>query len=237
MLEQVRALTFDVFGTVVDWRGSVIREGEALGRARGWDTDWASFADDWRRDGYIRGMRRVRDGELPWMTVDALHRRKLDSLLDERGLTGLDEDATAQFNRAWHRLDPWTDVPEGLARLRSRFVVSTLSNGNVALLIDLARHGGLTWDCVLSAEITGAFKPDPACYTRAAELLGLAPEQVLMVAAHPADLRAAAAVGFRTAYLRRPLEWGPAGTTGKDAGTEFDLVEDSLVAIAKRLGC
>ncbi|MEX2228522.1 MAG: haloacid dehalogenase type II [Dehalococcoidia bacterium] len=236
MLEQVRALTFDVFGTVVDWRGSVIREGEALGRARGWDTDWASFADDWRRDGYIGGMRRVRDGELPWMTVDALHRRKLDSLLDERGLTGLDEDATAAFNRVWHRLDPWPDVPAGLARLRTRSVVSTLSNGNVSLLIDLARHGGLTWDCVLSAEITGAFKPEPRCYERAAELLSLAPAQVLMVAAHPSDLRAAAAVGFHTAYLRRPLEWGPAGTTGKDAGTEFDLVEDSLVAIAGRLG-
>lgn len=237
MLEQIRALTFDVFGTVVDWRGSVIREGEALGGARGWQTDWASFADDWRLDGYIGGMRRVRDGELPWMTVDALHRRKLDALLAERALSGLDEGAVAEFNRVWHRLDPWPDVPEGLTRLHSRFVVSTLSNGNVSLLVDLARHGGLTWDCVLSAEITGAFKPEPRCYERAAELLGVEPAQVLMVAAHAGDLRAAAAVGFRTAYLRRPREWGGARQPETDDGADFDIVEDSLTAIAARLGC
>ena len=178
-LAGVKALTFDVFGTVTDWRSSVIAEGERLGAAKGFETDWGSFVDDWRFDGYMGGMRRVRDGELPPMTVDQLHRRKLDQLLEERAIEGLSEAEVDHFNRIWHRLDPWPDSAAGLDRLRSKFIVSTLSNGNVAFLVNMAKHGGLHWDCVLSAELTGAFKPEPHCHERGGGLLGPGPRQAV----------------------------------------------------------
>lgn len=236
-IEDVRALTFDVFGTVTNWRASVIAEGEALAERHGFETDWPSFADEWRFDGYIAGMRRVRDGELPWMPVDQLHRIKLDQLLAERRIEGLSEEEVADFNRAWHRLQPWPDVPHGLDRLRTKYIVSTLSNGNVALLTNMAKNGGFAWDCVLSAELTGAFKPEPQCYQRAAELLGLEPQQVMMVAAHQGDLRAAAEVGFHTAFIPRPDEYGPDREPDLTPDRSFDFVADGFIELADQLGC
>ena len=207
-LSDVKALTFDVFGTVVDWRGSVIRECRELGRARGIDVDWAEFADRWR-DGYAPAMARVRSGELPWTKIDALHRMILDGLLEEFGVTGLSEGEKDHWNRVWHRLAPWPDSVAGLTRLRGRFIVATLSNGNVALLTNMAKRAGLPWDCILSAELMRSYKPDPETYLGAADLLGLRPEEVMMVAAHKGDLRSAQAVGLKAAFVARPLEFGP----------------------------
>ena len=163
---RVRALAFDVFGTVVDWRSTVIREGEALGRARGLRVDWAAFADAWR-DGYGPAMNRVRQGELPWKTIDELHRMNLDDLLDRFGIEGLSEPEKDGFNRVWHRLDPWPDSVAGLLKLKEKFTVVTLSNGNVALLVNMANHAGLPWDVVLSAELVGHYKPDREVYLKA----------------------------------------------------------------------
>jgi 2-haloacid dehalogenase len=202
-----RALTFDVFGTVVDWRGSIIREGSRLGRAKKLRVDWAAFADAWRA-GYRPAMARVRSGELPWTTIDRLHRMILDDLLHRFGIGGLTETEIDDLNRAWHRLRPWPDVRHGLARLGRRFVLATLSNGNMALLVDMAKNARLAWDCVLSAELFRHYKPDPEVYLGAAALLGLAPHEVMMVAAHEDDLHAAKACGLRTAFVRRPLEHG-----------------------------
>ncbi|MCC7364637.1 MAG: haloacid dehalogenase type II [Dehalococcoidia bacterium] len=232
----IRALTFDVFGTVVDWRTSVIRELEALGARLGIERDWAAITDDWRYDGYMRGTNKVRKGELPFMTADALHRRKLDALLAEHGIEGLDEAAIDHLNRAWHRLDPWPDAVAGIARLRSKFVVSTLSNGNVALLVNMAKHAGLTWDCVLSAELTGAFKPDPECYLRGARFLGLEPGEVMMVAAHKFDLLAAQKVGLHAAFVPRPTEAGPNVTVDLEPDPGFDYVATDFHDLAAQLG-
>ena len=209
-LSGVKALTFDVFGTVVDWRGSIIKEGEALGAAYGLDVDWAAFADAWR-GGYAPSMARVRNGELPWTNIDALHRMILDDLLEKWGITGMSEEDKQHWNRVWHRLTPWPDSVSGLTRLRQHYVLATLSNGNVALLTNMAKHGGLPWDCILSAEIMRHYKPDPETYLGAAELLGLQPSEVMMVAAHKSDLKAAQAVGLRAAFVERPLEFGPEG--------------------------
>ena len=156
----VKALTFDVFGTVVDWRGSIIKEGEAFAAEHGLDVDWAAFADAWR-GGYAPSMARVRSGDLPWTNIDTLHRMILDELLDKFGITVLGEDDKQHWNRVWHRLTPWPDSVSGLTRLRQHYVLATLSNGNVALLTNMAKHGGLPWDCILSAEIVRHYKPDP----------------------------------------------------------------------------
>ncbi len=230
----VRALTFDVFGTVVDWRTSIIREGEMLGARLGLVTDWAGFADAWRA-GYAPAMAQVRRGELPWTSIDGLHRCILERLLAERALA-LPEEEAAQFNRVWHRLIAWPDSVAGLHRLKPRFTLATLSNGNLSLLVELARHAGLPWDCVLSAELFGHYKPDAEVYLGAARLLDLAPAQVLMVAAHPGDLRAAAACGLRTAYVPRPLERGPGSTSEPAAAGEFDLHAADFVELARKLG-
>ena len=202
----VRALAFDVFGTVVDWRSTILREGEALGRAKGLDVDWAAFAEAWR-DGYHPAMHRVRQGELPWMNIDALHRMNLDAVLERFAVEGLTEPEKEAFNRVWHRLEPWPDSVAGLARLKERFIVATLSNGNVALLVNMAKRAGLPWDTVLSSELVGHYKPDREVYLKAASLLGLRPAEVMMVAAHKPDLRAAAGAGLRTAFVPRPREW------------------------------
>ena len=201
----IRALTFDVFGTVVDWRSTVIREGRALGRALGMEVDWAAFADAWR-DGYGPAMGRVRSGDLPWKTIDELHRMILDGLLRRFRITGLSDSEKDRLNRVWHRLDPWPDAVEGLARLKAKYVVASLSNGNVALLVNMAKHASLPWDAVLSAELAMRYKPDREVYLKAAELLGLPPGEVMMVAAHKGDLRAAAGAGLRTAFVPRPEE-------------------------------
>lgn len=228
------ALVFDVFGTVVDWRSTVIAEGHMRGARLGLDVDWAAFADEWRA-GYSLAMDEVRRGALPWTNLDGLHRRILDRLLAARGIV-LDDAEAAEFNRVWHRLDPWPDSVEGLTRLKARFPVATLSNGNVRLLVDMARHAGLPWDAILSAELFGHYKPDREVYLGACRLLDLPPSQVLMVAAHPSDLRAARAAGLMTAYVPRPLERGAGAAMEPWRDGEFDLVADDFVDLARRLG-
>ena len=229
----VKALIFDVFGTVVDWRGSVIREGEELGRKNNLDVDWDAFADDWRSR-YAPSMDRVRRGELPWTNLDALHRASLEELLEEFGIEGLSEEEIDYLNKAWHRLDPWPDSVAGLARLKRRYVISTFSNGNVALLTDMAKRAGLPWDLILSAELVRHYKPDPETYLMAPNLLDLRPDEVMLVAAHPSDLRAAQTHDLQTAYVLRPLEWGPKGEA-EPADPSFDLVVEDLIELAKKL--
>jgi 2-haloacid dehalogenase len=231
----VRALVFDVFGTVVDWRGSLIREGRALGASKRLDIDWAAFADAWRA-GYQPAMHKVRTGELPWMNIDELHRLILDELLEQFGIRNLKESEKAEFNRAWHRLSPWPDSVRGLKRLKKCFVISTLSNGNVSLLTNMAKHAGLPWDCVISAELFHHYKPDPESYLGAAKLLDLKPSEVMLVAAHKDDLRAAKGCGLRSAFVRRPLERGPHVKADLAAERAFDYNCDDFLDLADQLG-
>jgi 2-haloacid dehalogenase len=231
----VKALTFDVFGTVVDWRGSIIRQGEKFAAERKLSVDWAAFADAWR-GAYRPSMDRVRRGELPWTNLDTLHRMVLDELLVKFGITGLSEAEIDHLNRVWHRLDPWPDSVEGLTRLRRRFVLATLSNGNVALLTNMAKFGGLPWDCILSAELAKHYKPDPEAYLTAAALLGLRPEEVMMVAAHKDDLRAAQRVGLRAAFVTRPHEFGGSRTLDLTPDPAFDFNASDFNDLAGKLG-
>lgn len=234
-IEDVKALSFDVFGTVVDWRGSIIGELAAFGKMRGIDADWPRFTDAWR-GGYKPAMARVRKGELPWMNIDQLHRLILDSLLTEFGIVGLSEADKDHLNRVWHRLLPWSDSVEGLTRLKQKFIITTLSNGNVALLTDMAKRAGLPWDCIFSAELFHHYKPDPEAYRGAAQLLGIRPEQLMMVAAHKDDLHAARAVGCRTAFVRRALEFGPDRQPDLAADPAFDIVAGDFLDLARQLG-
>ncbi len=234
-LNNLRLLTFDVFGTVVDWRGSLIREGRALGTERALEVDWVAFADAWRA-GYRPAMDRVRRGELPWMNIDSLHRLILDELLARFGVQGLSEADVQHLNRAWHRLRPWPDAVRGLARLKKKAIIATLSNGNVSLLTDMAKHGGLPWDCILSAELFHHYKPDPETYLGAAALLGARPEETMMVAAHEDDLIAARAAGLRTAFVRRPKEFGRRSGYDLPRNSGFDFVADDFLDLASRLG-
>lgn len=231
----VGALTFDVFGTVVDWRGSIIREGERLGAAHGITADWERFADKWR-GGYGPSMQRVRSGELPWTKIDVLHRMILDELLEEFGITGLSEEEIDHFNRAWHRLDAWPDSANGLSRLGKRFVTATLSNGNVALLTNMAKHAGLPWDCILSAEIFNHYKPDPEVYLGAADMLGFKPEEVMMVAAHKGDLKSANALGLKTGFVPRPMERGPRAEIDTSSEPWIDITASDFEDLATKLG-
>ncbi|HEU4457608.1 MAG TPA: haloacid dehalogenase type II [Methylibium sp.] len=230
-----RALVFDVFGTVVDWHASIVREGELLGAQLGRPIDWPAFARRWRA-GYQPALSRVRDGSIGWVNVDELHRQLLDGLIAEFGLEALTPAQREHLNRVWHRLAPWPDVPRGLARLKAGRIVATLSNGHVALLVDLARFGGLPWDCVLSAELFQAYKPQPEVYRGAAALLGFEPHEVTMVAAHPSDLHAARDAGLRTAYVRRPLEYGLGEPFTPAPDADFDIAVDDFDALAARLG-
>lgn len=232
----LKAILFDVFGTVVDWRSGVIREGETLGAQREISVDWPAFADAWRGE-YAPSMDRVRRGELPWSSLDALHRESLERLLERFGIDGLSEEDKQSLNLAWHRLDPWPDSVAGLERLRRRYIIAPLSNGNVSLLVDMAKRAGLPWDVILSAELARHYKPDPESYLTAVSLLDLSPQQTMMAAAHPGDLRAAASLGLRTAYIHRPLEWGPqAQDTSRPDGSEFDFSVDSIDELAQQLG-
>lgn len=234
-VDDIKALTFDVFGTVVDWRGSVIREGEQLNAAKGLAIDWPQFADRWRA-GYAPAMNRVRQGELPWTKLDALHRMTLDTLLEEFGVADQLSEADKQYlNRVWHRLTPWPDSVAGLQTLKQRFILATLSNGNVSLLVNMARHAGLPWDCVLSSELAGHYKRDPEVYHMAANLLSLKPSQILMVAAHQDDLQAAHREGMRTAFVKRPLEFGPTATPDLSIDPCFDLVAEDFLDLARQL--
>ena len=234
-LAQVKAMVFDVFGTVVDWRGSILAELAGVGRAKGIAADWAAFVDDWRR-GYRPAMQRVLSGDLPWTDIDGLHRIVLDEILRKHGITSLTEAETRHLNLAWHRLDPWPDAVAGLARLKRRFVIGTLSNGNVALLVNMAKHAGLPWDVVLSAELVRHYKPDPEVYLSAASFLGLEPPAVMMVAAHASDLEAARRQGLRTAYVSRPLEHGPGAAHETVGPGAFDVVVGDFAALATAMG-
>ena len=233
--DSVQALVFDVFGTVVDWRSSIIREGNLLNANKGFDIDWAEFADRWR-SGYGPAMNRVRTGELPWTKIDDLHRMVLDDLVKEYSLQSLTEAEVDHLNKVWHRLIPWPDTVSGLNRLKTKYVITTLSNGNVSLLTNMAKNAGLPWDAILSAELSGHYKPDPEAYLKAADLLSLNPQQVMMVAAHPGDLRAAGRAGLRTAYVIRPLERGPGREVNRNPDGEFDYTADSFVDLAVQLG-
>ncbi len=231
-LEDVASLTFDVFGTVVDWRAAIIRDGAEMGL----NLDWHAFALEWRAL-YQPAMERVRSGEIGWCKLDDLHQMNLDELLARRGITGLSEDDINDLNRVWHRLDPWPDVLGGLARLKQKYILSTLSNGNTALLVNMAKRAGLPWDAVLGAETAGAYKPQPQAYLRTAEMLGLAPESCMMVAAHNSDLAAASILGFKTALVLRPAEYGPGQTTDLGPEGEWDVVAESFLDLAEQLGC
>lgn len=235
-LEAVKALTFDVFGTVVDWRSSIIEEGRALGRSKNIEADWVAFADAWRGR-YQPSMSRVRDGEMPWTNLDNLHRASLDALLEEFGIAGLDEHEIDDLNRAWHRLNPWPDSVAGLSRLKKKYILATLSNGNVALLVNMAKKAGLPWDAILGAEVTKHYKPQPECYLLSAQLLDLAPHECMLVAAHNGDLLAAGALGFRTAFVGRPTEYGPDQQADLQAEHPFDIVSESFTDLADKLRC
>jgi 2-haloacid dehalogenase len=229
----VKTLAFDVFGTVVDWRSAVIRDGEELGRRKDLEVDWAAFADEWRGR-YAPSMDRVRRGEKPWTNLDALHRDSLEELLEEFEIEGLMEEEKNHLNKVWHRLDPWPDSVAGLTRLKERYVITTLSNGNVALLTNMAKRAGLPWDLILSAEFIRHYKPDPETYLMVPRLLGLRPEETMLIAAHPSDLRHAQENGLKAAYVPRPLEWGPEGEAG-EPDPSFDLVAEDLIDLVKRL--
>jgi 2-haloacid dehalogenase len=231
----LKALVFDVFGTVVDWRGSLIRELTAFGRSKGIAAPWDALVDDWR-GGYQPAMQRVRSGDLPWTTIDALHRMIFDALLVKYGVTGLSEAEKDHLNRAWHRLDPWPDAVAGLSRLKRKFIIGTLSNGNMALLVNMAKRAGLPWDVVLSAELVGHYKPDPEAYHMPPAMLGLARHEVMLVAAHPSDLVAAAGQGLKTGYVPRPFEYGPSREPHDTSGMSFDIVADDFGHLAELLG-
>jgi 2-haloacid dehalogenase len=234
MPHPIRALFFDVFGTLVDWRTSIAREAEGVLKPLGHALDGLAFADAWR-DEYQPAMEGVRKGEIPFSRLDVLHRRNLQRILPRFGLSGVREDVLDQLNLAWHRLDAWEDVPPGLARLRARFWLAPVSNGNVSLMVDLARRNDLPWDAILGAELAGDYKPKPRVYLAACEAFSLAPAQCMMVAAHSGDLAAAAACGLRTAHVARPNEHGPG--KGEPVPTvPVDVSAGSLIELAERLG-
>ena len=231
-----RALVFDVFGTCVDWRGSIIAEGPSLDARWGTSTDWPRLADAWRGR-YQPAIEEVRSGRRPWTILDVLHRESLDALAPSFGLDKLDETQRDHLNRIWHRLRPWPDTVAGLTRLKRRFIVGPLSNGNFALLTNMAKHSGLPWDVNLSVELSRAYKPLPASYLGAAGLLGLNPEHVMLVAAHYADLQAAAACGLRTAYVHRPREFGDRPPNDLPPNPNVDLIAKDLEDLATQLDC
>lgn len=231
MIDGIRACFFDVFGTVVDWRGSVSRDLSSFAEAMGVvGVDWMQFTVDWRRL-YNPAMEEVRSGRRPWTVLDVLHREGLVALLDEYGLTGFGNDDIDYMNGAWHRLDPWPDAVPGLTRLKTKYVIAPCSNGNIALIVDMAKRGGLPWDVVLGAEPARAYKPMPEAYLASCRMLDFAPGEVLMVVAHNYDLDAARACGLRTAFVPRPTEHDDR------AGPEVDLGVDDFVDLATKLGC
>jgi 2-haloacid dehalogenase len=227
-----KILAFDIFGTVVDWHGSIAREVDAMGLG----IDGPAFALAWRA-GYQPAMQRVRSGELGWTRIDELHRMILDELLARLNITHLDEAGKQHLNRAWHRLDAWPDSVEGIRRLKARHIVCSLSNGNIGLLTNMAKRAGLAWDCILSAEVFRAYKPDPATYLGVASTFDVAPGEVMLVAAHHDDLAAARSCGLLTAYIERPLEFGAARPKDVSPRAENTMHCASITALADRLGC
>jgi len=232
-MERVRALIFDVFGTLVDWRGSIIREAQATLAPLGIAIDWEAFADAWQSR-YRPAMEDVRSGRIPFATLDVLQRRNLEFILGQFGLDTLDDHTRTFLARAWHRLDAWPDTAPALARLRAKYLLAPCSNGNISIMVDLARRNALIWDAILGAEVARDYKPTAIVYLSAAAALDCAPEQTMMVAAHSYDLAAAAALGLRTAFIARPDEFGP-GKGERTANVPVDFAATSLTALADRL--
>ncbi len=234
-LTDVKALIFDVFGTVVDWRSSIINQCQELGRLKGVEADWGAFADSWRGQ-YRPFMDKVRNGDLPWTNLDALHRMSLDVVLDQFGLSGFSDSERDQMNLFWHNLRPWADSVPGLYRLKSRYIIATMSNGNIALMTNMAKNGGLPWDCILGAEVAKHYKPDPESYQTAVNLLGLKPNQVMMTAAHQGDLLASQEVGLQTGFIPRPMEHGPDRTPDPTPDPSFNVVATDFMDLATKMG-
>ena len=235
-LALLKAVTFDVFGTVVDWRTSIAREVESLAVKKQFVVDGERFADAWRKL-YQPSMKKVRDGKIPWTVLDDLHRTNLLEVLEVFGIDQLSEEEIEHLNRAWHRLDPWPDAVAGLQRLKQHYIIGTLSNGNVALIVNMAKFSGLPWDVVLGAEIARHYKPQPEAYLKSAEILGLEPRECMLVAAHNGDLAAAGRCGFQTAFVPRPTEYGSQQTTDLAAEYDCDLVAGDFIELAQILGC
>lgn len=233
----VQALVFDVFGTVVDWRGGVAREAEPLlNRYAAGRVDAATFADAWRSH-YSPSMEAVRSGQRPFVRLDVLHRENLELALRDVGIDPASIPAAEldALNLAWHRLDPWPDSVAGLARMKTRYIIAPLSNANIRLMLDMSKRAGLPWDAILGAEVAQAYKPTPQAYLRTVEVLGLEPSQVCLVAAHNADLAAARRCGLKTAFVRRPTEHGPGQTVDLQPQQDWDAVADNLDALADQL--
>ncbi|MEE8364872.1 MAG: haloacid dehalogenase type II [Gammaproteobacteria bacterium] len=229
-LKNIKVLAFDVFGTVVDWHGSLVREIDGLKL----EVSSNEFALAWRA-GYRPAMQKVMASELGWTLLDDLHRMILDEVLAQFGVETLTEDQKRDLNKAWHRLDPWPDSVEGLERLKSGFIICTLSNGNIGLLSDMAKHAGLPWDCILSAEVFRKYKPDPGTYLGVAQVFDVAPEEVMLVAAHQDDLAAARDCGLKTAYIERPMEFGVTQIKDVSPNSENTLHAQDIVELAALL--
>lgn len=234
MSGNIKALFFDVFGTLVDWRTSIAREAQAILTPPGHKLDWLEFADAWRGE-YQTGMEEVRSGSIPFSKLDIIHRRNLDRIRPRFGLESVDEDSLVQLNLAWHRLDAWSDVARGMARLRRDFWLGPVSNGNISLIVDLARRNDMLWDAILGSEIAGDYKPKPRVYLAACEAFGLPPAQCMMVAAHSNDLTAAAGCGLKTAHVARPNEKGP-GKGEAGPSVKVDFAARDLLHLADQLG-
>jgi len=237
-MTNIKACLFDIFGTVVDWRGSVSREVSFFFKAKNiTGVDAVEFAVEWRKL-YQPSMEEVRSGRRAWTILDELHRESLVKLLSRYGVKNLSEKEIDEMNRAWHRLDPWPDVVEGLTRLKKKLIIAPCSNGNIALMVNMAKRAGLPWDCILGAETARAYKPMPQAYLVSCRQLGLPPAQVMMVAAHNGDLKAAKAQGLATAFVPRPAEHGAGQKTDLTADPQcVDLAVGSLPELAARLGC
>jgi 2-haloacid dehalogenase len=236
-VSMVKALVFDVFGTVVDWRSSLIADFTAWGAARGIKADWTALVDGWR-GAYVASMDDVRKHpERGYLILDQLHRRSLEKLVAQLSIQGLNEADLRHLTMGWHRLHAWPDSVAGLTRLKKNYIVGPLSNGNVALLTNMAKFAGLPWDLVLSAELFEHYKPDPETYLGAARLLGLEPQQVMMVAAHNGDLKAAQQLGLKTAFVARPTEYGPLQKLDFEATGDWDIVARDFGGLADRMGC
>jgi 2-haloacid dehalogenase len=232
----VKALVFDVFGTVVDWRGSCIRELTSFGNARGIKREWDQFADDWRGL-YQPSMEEVRSGRRAYTILDVLHRESLEKLLDTHEIKRLPEQDIQHLVTIWHRLDPWPDVVEGLTRLKRRYIIGTCSNANIGLAVRMAKHSGLPWDTIVGAEVARAYKPTPQAYLGTAAALNLEPHEVMLVAAHNGDLAAASKTGLRTAFVARPNEYGPKKKADVADNTNWDISTDSFNGVADLMGC
>jgi 2-haloacid dehalogenase len=233
-LSAVKLLLFDVFGTLVDWRGSIAREAREILSPLGFQTDWEAFADAWR-DQYQPAMEEVRSGARPFSKLDVLHRRNLDVVLKDLGFDKVDDATRVRLNAGWHHLDAWPDVSPGMARLRQKFRIAPCSNGNISIMVDLARHNGFCWDAVVGAELARAYKPQPIVYLSSAAAFDCAPDEAMMVAAHSSDLAAAAAAGLRTAHIARPDERGK-GRGESRASVPVDISASSVLDLAEKLG-